>query len=131
MEAYAEGWDPEEYLEENPSHFYCDEPAICLWNLQMTLMEIGDKSAEYFEDEATQEAMYLRVLDMTEQARVTFAEDEWLPEILYMNMLAIRHLGRWQELKDACEEMFLEYSDMRMMWAIEGMYETALENLGG
>jgi hypothetical protein len=97
----------------------------------MTLMEIGDKSAEYFEDEATQEAMYLRVLDMTEQARVTFAEDEWLPEILYMNMLAIRHLGRWQELKDACEEMFLEYSDMRMMWAIEGMYETALENLGG
>jgi hypothetical protein len=48
-----------------------------------------------------------------------------------MNMLAIRHLGRWQELKDACEEMFLEYSDMRMMWAIEGMYETALENLGG
>jgi hypothetical protein len=80
---------------------------------------------------ATQEAMYLRVLDMTEQARVTFAEDEWLPEILYMNMLAIRHLGRWQELKDACEEMFLEYSDMRMMWAIEGMYETALENLGG
>jgi TolB-like protein len=131
MEAYAEGWDAQEYLEENPSHFYCDEPAICLWNLQMTLMEIGDKSAEYFEDEATQEAMYLRVLDMTEQARVTFAEDEWLPEILYMNMLAIRHLGRWQELKDACEEMFLEYSDMRMMWAIEGMYETALENLGG
>jgi tetratricopeptide (TPR) repeat protein len=44
MEAYAEGWDAQEYLEENPSHFYCDEPAICLWNLQNDLD--GDRGQE-------------------------------------------------------------------------------------
>ncbi len=115
---------------EDPTLGSCPSPAICLWNLQITYWEIGTKSAEYFDDNITRDATLWEIVRLSEQAGAAWPEDEWLPEVLYWKCLALRWLGEWDAVKEECERFFLTWPDFRMAWALEDMYEMALEELG-
>jgi len=116
---------------DNPTLGSCPSPAVCLWNLQITYWEIGSSSAEYFGDTATEKAALEEIISLADQADSAWPEDEWLPEILYWKVMGNRWLENWEEVRAGCERIFVEWPDFRMAWALEDMYETALEELGG
>lgn len=116
---------------EDPTLGSCPTPAVCLWNLQITYWEIGSSSAEYFEETETEQATLREIIRLADQAESAWPDDEWLPEILYWQVMAQRWLGEWESVLSGCERIFIEWPDFRMAWALEDMYETALEELGG
>lgn len=116
-------------LTDDPSFGSCSSPAVCLWNLQITYWEIGSKSAEYFDDETTRQAALMEIIALACQAEEAWPDDEWLSEIIYWETLAYRWLENWQETAAGCERFFVEWPDHRMAWAVEDMYEMALEHL--
>ncbi|MBN1523610.1 MAG: hypothetical protein JW904_03910 [Spirochaetales bacterium] len=119
----------DELTKQNPTYLVCDTRAQCVWNLQHILMEIGDKSVEYFEDTATEEKMYIEIMFITQQSRTQLAGDPFLPEILYMELFSLKHFREWEKLMAACEYLMGNYPDYRMMWAIEDFYEDALAEI--
>lgn len=117
--------------ESDPTLGSCPSPAVCLWNLQITYWEIGNSSSEYFNDELTEAATLKEIIRLADRADEVWSEDEWLPEILYWKVMAQRWLGEWAQVLTGCERLFVEWPDFRMAWALEDMYELALEELGG
>ena len=116
---------------DDPTLGSCPTPAVCLWNLQMTYWEIGNSSSEYFDETATENATLREIVQLADRADEAWPDDEWLPEILYWKVMAQRWLGEWEEVLAGCERLFIEWPDFRMAWALEDMYETALEEIGG
>ena len=125
MAAYTAGTPTE-----NPALGSCPNPAVCLWNLQMTYWHIGSKSAEYFDDTVTEEASLREIIRLADQAEIAWPDDDWLPEILYWKVMAQRWLKEWEAVLTGCERIFIEWPDFRMAYGLEGMYEIALEKLG-
>ncbi len=115
---------------DNPSLGSCPSPAVCLWNLQITYWQIGSSSQEYFGDTGTKNAVYREVIRLADQAEEAWPRDEWLPEILYWRVFTQRWLENWPAVKTGCERFFVEWPDFRMNWALEDLYEAALEALG-
>ena len=115
---------------DNPSLGSCPNPAVCLWNLQITYWEIGSTSQEYFDDTRTKNAAYQEVIRLADQAEAAWPDDEWLPEIIYWRVLTQRWLEDWPAVKAGCERFFVEWPDFRMNWALEDLYTAALEALG-
>jgi TolB-like protein len=129
-DCYNKGLSNEEarkLAEKTPTLFACDTRAQCTWELEHTLMEIADNSEEYFNDTDTEAQMYKEILYIVEQSRTQFKNDPFLPEILYMELFALQYFEKWQELMKSCEYLMTTYPDYRMMWAVEGFYERALE----
>lgn len=116
---------------DDPALGSCPTPAVCLWNLQITYWEIGSSSSEYFHETSTEKATLGEIIRLADQAETAWPEDEWLPEILYWKVMAQRWLGDWEAVLAGCERLFIEWPDFRMAWALEDMYEMALEELGG
>jgi len=117
--------------EDDPTLGSCPSPAVCLWNLQITYWEIGNRSKQYFDDEATERAALNEMIRLARRAEEAWPEDEWLPEILYWEVFAHRWLGEWESVRKGCERFFIEWPGFRMAWALEDMYAAALEALGG
>jgi TolB-like protein len=133
-ESYAKGLsaqDIKKLTDADPSLFLCDTRAQCVWNLQHTLLEIGDLAEEYFEDTDTEAAMHREIMNIALQARTQLKDDPFLPEILYMELFGLQYFQRWDDLMKACEHLMTTYPDYRMMWAIEDFYERALEKKEG
>jgi TolB-like protein len=131
-DCYNKGLSNEEcraLAEKTPTLFTCDTRAQCTWELEHTLLEIADKSEEYFNDVETEARMHREILFIVEQARIQFKDDPFLPEILYMELFALQYFEEWEKLMKACEYLMVTYPDYRMMWAVEGFYERALEKL--
>ena len=118
-------------LADDPTMGSCPNPAVCLWNLQIAYWGIGYKSNDYFGDIITEEAALREIIRLADQADSAWPDDKWLPEILYWQVFAHRWLGEWEEVRIGCERLFIEWPDFRMAWALEDMYEIALEELGG
>jgi TolB-like protein len=127
MAAYTTGTTPQD----DPAFGACPTPAVCLWNLQITYWEIGSLSKNYFDDTSTEEATLREIVRLADEGEAAWPEDEWIPEILYWQILAHRWLKNWEEVRTGCERIFVEWPDFRMAWALEDMYETALQKLGG
>jgi TolB-like protein len=133
-QSYAKGLSVQEIqklTDANPSYYICDTRAQCVWNLQMTLQEIGDKAAEYFEDTGTESRMHTENLNIVQQARTQFKTDPFLPEILYQELFSLQYFKRWDDVMKACEYLMTTFPSYRMMWAVEDFYERALEKKGG
>ena len=108
----------------------CPTPAVCLWNLQVTYWEIGSLSKNYFDDVSTEKAVLREIIRLADEGEAAWPDDEWIPEILYWQVMAHRWLENWEEVKTECERIFVEWPGFRMAWALEDMYETALQKLG-
>jgi curli biogenesis system outer membrane secretion channel CsgG len=122
---------PKWQVDAESSILECENPAVCTWNLQHALMEIGDLAQEYFEDSETEAAMYREIMNITQQSRTRFKDDPFLPEILYMELFGLQYFEKWDDVMKACEYLMTTYPKYRMMWAIEDFYERALEKKEG
>ncbi len=132
-DCYAKGLKADEIkklTDADPSLFMGDTPAQAVWNLQHTLMEIGDLAEEYFEDTETEAAMHAEIMNIAGQARARFKDDPFLPEILYMELFGLQYFERYEDLMKACEYLMTAFPTYRMMWAIEDFYERAMVKLG-
>jgi TolB-like protein len=106
-----------------------ETPAVCTWNLQNNIAELAGLYEEYFEDTSSAVNLYNEVIRTAERSRKLFAKDPFLPEILYQAVLSCSYLEKWADLKQRCEELMNNYSDYRMMWAVEDFYKKSLEKL--
>jgi TolB-like protein len=107
-----------------------DRPVQAMWNLQNLYMDLGDKGMEQSNDELLKERCTEEIAAIARVAESRYPKDPFLPEVLYMELFGMRERADWKGLKAACERLMTEYPDYRMMWAIEDMYEKALEGLG-
>jgi TolB-like protein len=125
---------PQEQQDWNTSHneyLICNTPAQCTWNIMLTLDEIGRKSADYFNDSGLQKKMWLQILDIAEDSRITYSNDPFLSEILYIQLLVYYSQQDYEQLKSKSEAFLMSYPEYRMIETVEGWYEKALEELAG
>jgi hypothetical protein len=86
---------------------------------------------EQSEDELLRDRCYEEIAAIARVAETRYPKDPFLPETQYMELFGLRERGDWPALKAACERLMSQWPDYRMMWAIEDMYERALEGLAG
>ena len=117
------------YEKEIYAYYQGDTPAVLTWNLQNNLSELAGLYEEYFNDNKKAAVLYREIISITEKSRKIFANDPFIPEILYSAVLAVSSLEEWSDMKIRCEELMSNYPDYRMMWAIENFYKRSLEEL--
>ena len=113
----------------HPNIWNGDTPVQAIWDLQHLYMELADKGNEYAENAGLNERCIDEIAALTRLAEKQYADDPFLPEVLYSELFGMRERNQWQKLKTACECLMSAYPDFRMMWAIEDMYKAALEKL--
>jgi hypothetical protein len=102
-----------------------------MWNLQHLYYDLGDMGMEQSEDKQLQARCAEEIAAIARVAEARYPKDPFLPEVLYMELFGMREKADWASLKAACERLMTQWPDYRMMWAIEDMYQKALEGLGG
>jgi hypothetical protein len=75
--------------------------------------------------------MWEQVIAIGENSRTTYANDPFLPEILYIQLLAFSSQKNYLLLKANSEQFLMTYPDYRMIETVEDWYEKALEELAG
>ena len=106
-----------------------DTPVQAMWNLQHLYMDLADKGMEQSNDELLKARCEDEIAAIARVAEKRYPSDPFLPEVLYSELFGLRENSDWKSLKSACERLMTDYPDYRMMWAIEDMYERALEGL--
>jgi TolB-like protein len=106
-----------------------ETPVQAMWELQNLYMELGDMGMEQSEDAVLEARCADEIAQISRKAESLYPKDPFLPEVLYMELFGMREKADWKSLKAACERLMTEWPDYRMMWAIEDMYERALEGL--
>lgn len=123
---------PQQQQEWNTNHneyLICNTPAQCTWNVMLSLEEIGRKSREYFNDTVVQKKLWQQIIDIGEDSRETYADDPFLSEILYIQLLIYYSQHDYERLKSNSEQFLMTYPDFRMIETVEGWYEKSLEEL--
>ncbi len=115
-------------LEKEPELGWSSSRAQALWHAQTVMWEIASKADEYFEDRKEVLRMYEGMISISVRARSELAEDPFLPEIIYQELLAWHMMGDRERKIDLCETLMFGWPDYRMMWAVEDFYENALED---
>ena len=95
----------------------------------LTLDEISRKRGQYFDEDLMQKKLWLEVVAIGEKSRKTYAEDPFLAEIFYAQLLAFYSLPDYPRLKEFAEMFMIQYPDYRMIESVEDFYEKALEEL--
>ena len=113
----------------HPATWSGDSPVQAMWNLQNLYMNLGGLGMEQSGDEALKARCTEEIAAIARVAETRYPADPFLPETLYMELFGMREKGEWARLKAACERLMTQFPDYRMMWAIEDMYEKALEGL--
>jgi TolB-like protein len=104
-------------------------PVQAMWFLQHLYMDLGVKGMEQSNDELLKTRCAEEIAAIARVAEARYPNDPFLPEVLYMELFGMREKGDWTSLKAACERLMTRWPDYRMMWAIEDMYEKALEGM--
>jgi TolB-like protein len=129
---YYQSMSTEEQQIFNQTHdeyLICNTPTQCTWQIMLALDEISRKSGQYFSDSLMQKKLWLEIVEIGEESRKTFADDPFLPEILYAQLLALYSLPDYTRLKEFAEAFMMQYPDFRMVEAVEDFYERALQEL--
>ena len=113
----------------NPKVWAGETPVQAMWNLENLYMDLGAKGMEQSEDTLLKARCTEEISAIARIAETRYPKDPFLPEALYMELFGMREGGDWKALKAACERIMTQWPDYRMMWAIEDMYEKALEKL--
>jgi len=132
MQSMAEGMTAQEisdYTQKHPEMTWGNTRAEVLWHAQTVMMEIAGNGVEYFDDHEEAGRMYDGVIAVSLRAKTEMAEDPFLPELIYQELLAWRYRENWENVMTICESLMFGWPDYRMMWAVEGFYERALEEL--
>ena len=106
-------------------------PVQAIWNMQMLLLEMGQKAAEYFSDKELSGRCDEAIEALAAAADKRYPKDPFLAETQYAALFPLKAGGRWAELKAACERIMSDWPDYRMAQAVEDMYQAALDKLSG
>jgi TolB-like protein len=128
---YADGAAVSAAYEARPKIWNGETPVQAMWELQNMYMGLGDMEIDGSEDELLKARCAEEIASIARAAQAHYPKDPFLPETQYMELFGMRDKEDWASLKAACERMMADWPDYRMMWAIEDMYEKALEGLGG
>jgi len=101
--------------------------AEVLWYAQNVMLEISDYAREYFDDSLEVQRMQDGVVAISVRARKEMADDPFLPELIYQELLVWSDRDNRENMISICEILMLGWPDFRMMWAVEDFYETALK----
>ena len=115
----------------DPRGYAGDSPVQALWNMQILLIEMGQKAKDYFSDAALAERCNKEIEALAALAQSRYPGDPFLVEALYLALIPLRSEGRWAELKAGCEQIMTGWPDFRMAESVEDMYQTALDKLSG
>jgi len=115
--------------EENSIYILCNTRAQCTWHLMLTIIEIGQKYREYFDDTQTEKRLCEVNFQIAEKVRGVFKGDPFLPEIFSLQLQALECLEDYKRLKDYAEKFLLQYPDYRLIESVEDQYERALNKL--
>jgi hypothetical protein len=126
---YADAQAVSAAYQARPQVWNGDTPVQAMWNLQHMYNDLGDMGMEQSNDELLKARCEDEIAAIARVAEARYPKDPFLPETLYMELFGLRERADWTSLKAACERLMTEYPDYRMMWAIEDMYEKALEGL--
>ena len=132
MQEYAEGHTDNDELSKRAEEMGLlsgETPAVCAWNLQVTLYETADLALEYFEDEQLADYSYSEITGISRMAREKWNDDPFLPELIYQELLVTYYSDNYEAALPLCEELMIKYPDYRMMWAVEEFYEDSLMEL--
>jgi TolB-like protein len=121
--------EQEKFNQTYQAYVVVNTPAQCAWRVMVTFVEIGQLSVSYFNDTATQKKLNAENVRIAEKTKGLFPGDPFLSEILYMQIVSLNQLGRYQELKPAAESFMTAYPDYRMIQGVEDYYKKALEQL--
>jgi TolB-like protein len=113
----------------HPGVWAGETPVQAMWNLQHLYMGLGEKGLEQSQDELLAARCADEIAAIARSAESRYPKDPFLPEALYMELFGMRERGDWEALKGSCERLMTQWPDYRMMWAVEDMYEKALEGL--
>jgi TolB-like protein len=115
----------------DPRGYAGESPVQAMWNMQMLLLEMGQKADAYFSDKELSARCNESIEALAAAAERQFPKDPFLAEALYAALIPLRQTGRWAELKVACERIMADWPDYRMGQSVEDMYEAALDKLSG
>jgi TolB-like protein len=115
----------------DPRGYAGESPVQAMWNMQMLLLEMEQKAAAYFSDQALSGRCDAAIEALAAAAGKQYPKDPFLPECLYAGLFPLKAGGRWAELKEACERIMTGWPDYRMAEAVEDMYQAALDKLSG
>jgi tetratricopeptide (TPR) repeat protein len=113
----------------NPEVYAGETPVQAIWGLQNLYVDLRSKALEYFDDQPLNAYCSAQILQWADIAEKYYPKDPFLPEVLYNRFFVLRDYGKWQQVRDLCETIMGKYPDYRMIWAVEGFYEEALESL--
>lgn len=116
---------------DQPELTWGNTKAEVLWHAQNVMLEIADYGEEYFDDQDEVSRMLDMVIAVSRNAQLEMADDPFLPELIYQELLARYYREDWDMMITLCETLMFSWPDYRMMWAIEGFYESALEEKEG
>lgn len=111
--------------------FSGETPAVCAWNLQNKLLETADMAVDDFGDIQLADFSRSEIISIAVEGRKIYADDPFLPEIIYQQLLVTYYEDQYEASLVLCEELMMNYPDYRMMWAVEDFYEYSLEELSG
>ncbi|MBN2509481.1 MAG: hypothetical protein JXB03_04355 [Spirochaetales bacterium] len=124
---YASVEEVTETYRERPNVLNGDTKAQAVWYLQHLLYDLSSKAIEYFGDEDLSAWCSDGIVSWALFAKESLATDPFYSEVAYMPLLVYREREQYGLLLAACEEFMLSYPDHRMIWAVEDMYEYAVE----
>lgn len=128
---YADAQAVSAAYQARPQVWNGDTPVQAMWNLQNLYLELGDTEIDGEADELLKARCAEEIAQVARKAEALYHKDPFLPETLYMELFGMRDREDWKSLKAACERLMTQWPEYRMMWAIEDMYERALEGLAG
>ena len=114
---YYQSMSMEEQQNFNQTHneyLICNTPAQCTWHIMLTLDEISRKSGQYYSNSLLQKKLWLEVVKIGEESRKTFADDPFLAEILYAQLLAFYSLPDYARLKEFAEIFMMQTSVVKI-----------------
>ncbi|MGA2141288.1 MAG: CsgG/HfaB family protein [Brevinematales bacterium] len=116
------------------TYILASTPAQCVWQMQITLFDIDTRQENYRREENltnndSGKQLLLEIVSLAENARVAYNTDPQIPDIVYLEILALKQLKEYARLKDYSEKFLTDYPDYRMIEFIEDMYKEALDKL--
>ena len=126
---YADAQAVSAAFQANPKVWAGETPLQAMWSLQLLYMDLGAKGIEQSGDTLLKSRCSGEIAAIARVSEARYPKDPFLPEALYMELFGMREAADWKGLKASCERIMTDWPDFRMMWAIEDMYEKALEEL--
>ncbi len=122
-----------EFNKSHETYILANTPAQCVWNMQATLLDIKTRQDNYQREEKItnkqNDELLQEIIRLAEKSRLIYKSDPNLPDILFVELIALRQQGDYARLKEYSEIFLTEYPNYRMIEGVEDYYKESLDKL--